>query len=56
MKAQLKGNVLILEIPLEKVGHESSTGKSTIKFSSRGFQHVADGLRANVTVIAPREK
>lgn len=52
MKATIKGSVLHLEIPLEK-GHPSSTGKSTIRFSSRGFQHVADGLRANVTVIAP---
>jgi hypothetical protein len=52
MKATLKGNMLVIEIALDK-GKPSSTGKSIIRFSSRGFQHVSDGLRANVTVIAP---
>ncbi len=53
MKFTLKGDMLVIEIKLGKA-YESSTGKSNIRFSSRGFQAVDGKLRANVTVIEKR--
>ncbi len=53
MKVTLKGDVLTIEVKLGKA-YESSTGKSNIRFSSRGFQAIDGKLRANVTVIEKR--
>lgn len=53
MKATLKGSTLTIEVELDPKGKSSSTGKSTIKYTSRGFVPIGDGtLRVNLTVIS----
>jgi hypothetical protein len=52
MESTLKGNKLSLAVDLEP-GKLSSTGKSTIRYSSGGFQPIpgGNGLKVNITVI-----
>jgi hypothetical protein len=52
MEATLKGNKLVLSVDLE-TGKLSSTGKSTIRYSSGGFQPIpgGNGMKLNLTVI-----
>lgn len=52
MEATLKGSKLTIVVDLE-TGKLSSTGKSTIRYSSGGFQPIpgGNGMKVNITVI-----
>jgi len=56
MEAILNGDDLTIKVKLEQ-GKPSSTGKSTVRYSSGGFQPVpkGNGLRVNVTAIEKKD-
>jgi hypothetical protein len=52
MAVSLKGRRMRIEFDIDKEGHISGTGKSTIVFSSGGFQWPANlGYGVSVNVI-----
>lgn len=56
MEAELKGDKLVVTIPLEK-GRPSASGRSIVRFSTRGFVEL-DGtqLKVNINVIQSVQK
>ncbi len=50
MTVDEKTNTLHLEINLSAKGHSSSSGKSEIIASSRGYIQVGDGIALNLNV------
>ena len=53
LKATKKGNTVSLEFDLfsKDEQYDSSSGKSTIKFTTSGFADIGNGLHVSVTVI-----
>lgn len=47
----IEGNTMTVVIPLDPVGHESSTGKSDILWNTGGWYKLSNGLRMNFGVI-----
>ncbi len=53
MDIKTNGNQMTITISLDPKGRPSSTGKSTVLFSSGGFTQVPSAdMRVNLTVIA----
>ena len=50
MEIKKDGDKLTIVVDLDPKGHPSSTGKTTILFSSRGFQWEQD-LGINLTIV-----
>jgi hypothetical protein len=55
MQATLKGRRLTIVVEIEKEGHQSSTGKSTLLYSSGGFQW-PEGLGVGISLNVIKSK
>lgn len=57
MKATVKGNKLTIEVDLDMIGTESTSGKSMLNMSTGGFTPIAGtGMKLNMMVISPIKK
>ena len=55
MQVKKDGNKVVITLDLFKEPYTSSTGKSTILFTSKGFQWV-EGIGINLTIIKSKRK
>ncbi|UCG52849.1 MAG: hypothetical protein JSW58_04655 [Candidatus Latescibacterota bacterium] len=55
MKVKVNGNTVTATIELRE-GRPSSTGKSTILFTTGGYVPIAEGMRISINIIAPNDK
>ena len=56
MEIKQDGRKITLNFEVDKDGKDSSTGKSTIMFTTRGFARIDSELSVNVTVIKRKPK
>jgi len=55
MQVKKEGNQIVITIDLFKEPYTSSTGKSIILYTSKGFQWV-EGMGINLTIIKSKRK